>query len=210
MLVELSPERHGVAFDIAYARADNVTGKPIYARPAAWLVPEAEAALLGAAALARAQGLGLLLFDAFRPLEAQWALWRAIPDPAYISDPRRGGIHTRGVAVDLTLTGPGGKPLDMGTGFDDLTPASHHGSAAGFPASAAQPRAAARPDERGRLGLLHARMVALPALPPAPLPGPDRPRGGHGHDARASCPVKRPWGRVDADPRTPAGRSSSR
>ena len=130
MLVELSPTRHGVAFDIAYARADNVTGKPIYARAEAWLAPEAEAALLRAAALARAQGLGLLLFDAFRPLEAQWALWRAIPDPAYVADPRRGGIHTRGVAVDLTLTGPDGAPLDMGTGFDDLTPASHHGSAA--------------------------------------------------------------------------------
>ena len=133
MLVELSPERHGVAFDIAYARADNVTGKPVYARPAAWLVPEAEAALVRAAGLARAQGLGLLLFDAFRPLEAQWALWRAIPDPAYISDPRRGGIHTRGVAVDLTLTGEDGLPLDMGTGFDDLTPASHHGSTAVSP-----------------------------------------------------------------------------
>ncbi len=133
MLVELSPERHGIFFDIAYARADNVAGTPIYARPAAWLVPEAEAALVRAAALARAQGLGLLLFDAFRPLEAQWALWRAIPDPAYISDPRRGGIHTRGVAVDLTLTGPDGKPLDMGTGFDDLTPASHHGSVAVSP-----------------------------------------------------------------------------
>ncbi len=133
MLVELSPRRHGVAFDIAYARADNVTGRPIYARPAAWLVPEAEAALVRAVELAGAQGLGLLLFDAFRPLEAQWALWRAIPDPEYISDPRRGGIHTRGVAVDLTLTGPDGKPLDMGTGFDDLTPASHHGSVAVSP-----------------------------------------------------------------------------
>ena len=133
MLVRLSPERHDAAFDIAYARADNVAGRPIYARADAWLVPEAEAAFVRAAALARAQGLGLLLFDAFRPLEAQWALWRAIPDPAYIADPRRGGIHTRGVAVDLTLTGPDAAPLDMGTGFDDLTPASHHGSVAVSP-----------------------------------------------------------------------------
>ncbi len=133
MLVRLSPEHHNIAFDIAYARADNVTGRPIYVRPDAWLVPEAETALLRAVALARAQGLGLLLFDAFRPLEAQWALWRAVLDPAYVADPRRGGIHTRGVAIDLTLTGPDGAPLDMGTGFDDLTSASHHGSTAVSP-----------------------------------------------------------------------------
>ncbi len=130
MLVQLSSARHGIALDIAYARAANVAGTPIYARPAAWLAPEAEAALVRAADLARAQGLGLVLYDAFRPLEAQWALWRAIPDPDYIGDPRRGGIHTRGVAVDLALTGPGGAPLDMGTGFDELTPASRHGSTA--------------------------------------------------------------------------------
>jgi len=139
MLVEISSKRHGVAFDIAYARADNVAGEPLYARPAAYLAPEAEAGLVRVVELARAQGFGLLLYDAFRPLEAQWMLWRSNPDPAYISDPRRGGIHTRGVAVDLTLTDADGRPLDMGTGFDDLTPASHHGSTA-VPAAAQRNR----------------------------------------------------------------------
>ncbi len=140
MLVEIAPESHGVRLDIAYARADNLTGRAIYARSAAWLTPEAERKLLRAVALARAQGLGLILFDAFRPLEAQWALWRHAPDPAWVSDPRRGGIHTRGVAVDLTLSDGDGAPLDMGAGFDDFSPLAHHGSTA-IPAAAQRNRA---------------------------------------------------------------------
>src|SRR3546814_2664707 len=43
--------------------------------------------------------------------------------------------HGRGVAVDLTLDGPDGRPLDMGTGFDAVTPLSHHGSLEVSPAA---------------------------------------------------------------------------
>src|SRR3546814_12850689 len=57
--------------------------------------------------------------DAFRPVEAQWALWNHTPDPNYVADPRKGGPHTRGAAVDLTLLRDGA-PLDMGTAFDCL------------------------------------------------------------------------------------------
>ena len=77
--------------------------------------------------LARGIGCRLRIFDAFRPVEAQWRLWRALPDPVFIADPRTGSTHSRGIAVDLTLDGADGRPLDMGTGFDDMTPQSHHG-----------------------------------------------------------------------------------
>jgi len=40
--------------------------------------------------LARPLGLRLRIFDAFRPAEAQWVLWRARPDPEFLADPRRG------------------------------------------------------------------------------------------------------------------------
>jgi D-alanyl-D-alanine dipeptidase len=56
----------------------------------------------------------------------QWALWRALPDPVFIADPRQGSNHTRGVAVDLTLAQADGTPLDMGTGFDDMSPRAYH------------------------------------------------------------------------------------
>ena len=67
-----------------------------------------------AIALARPLGLRLRIFDALRPVEAQWALWNARPDPEFLADPRRGSPHSRGVAVDLTLL-DGDRELDMGT-----------------------------------------------------------------------------------------------
>lgn len=127
MLIPIAPPAFDVALDIVYATAANLTGRPVYRRAAAFLHADAAAALGRAAALARAAGLGLRLYDAFRPVEAQWMLWQACPDPDYIADPRRGSNHSRGVAVDLTLDGPDGRPLDMGTGFDDMTARSHHG-----------------------------------------------------------------------------------
>ncbi|MGH7032407.1 MAG: D-alanyl-D-alanine dipeptidase, partial [Stellaceae bacterium] len=80
--------------------------------------------------LTRYLGLRLRVFDALRPTEAQWKLWNFTPDPEFLADPRRGSPHSRGAAVDLTLLSADGSELDMGTGFDDFTPLSHHGATA--------------------------------------------------------------------------------
>lgn len=116
-----------IRFDLRYATANNFTGRVIYDHAVPLLRREAHAALLRAADLAAAQNLGLLVYDAYRPVEAQWRLWEAVPNPMYVADPRIGSMHARGVAVDLTLTDRSGQALDMGTGFDDLVPQSWHG-----------------------------------------------------------------------------------
>jgi len=127
-LVEIASGRSGVQLDLAYARADNVTGKPIYAQARCYLHRAAAALLDRAADLARPHGLRLKIFDAYRPTEAQWVLWNAFPNPEFVADPRRGSPHSRGAAVDLTLIDAAGRELQMGTPFDDFTSASHHGS----------------------------------------------------------------------------------
>ncbi|MFZ2871013.1 D-alanyl-D-alanine dipeptidase [Zavarzinia sp.] len=129
MLTEITPGADGPFFDIAYATANNITGTPIYGRGACFLHPRAAEAFHRARAAARAIGLDLLVFDAFRPTEAQWKLWQALPDPTFIADPRLGSTHGRGVAVDLTLCSPEGVALDMGTGFDEMTVLSYHAAA---------------------------------------------------------------------------------
>lgn len=129
MLIEITAGAGGPFFDIAYATANNITGTPIYGRAACFLHPRAAEAFHRARAAARAIGLDLLVFDAFRPTEAQWKLWQALPDPTFIADPRLGSTHGRGVAVDLTLCSPEGVALDMGTGFDEMTPLSYHAAA---------------------------------------------------------------------------------
>jgi D-alanyl-D-alanine dipeptidase len=127
-LVEITGESHHVAIELAYATPQNVTGRPIYRRALCYLHADAAAKLSRAVELARALGFGLKIFDAFRPAEAQWLLWNACPDPNFLADPRRGSPHSRGVAIDLTLTDGGGQDLAMGTPFDAFTPLSHHGN----------------------------------------------------------------------------------
>ena len=129
-LVEIDPSDYGIVIDLAYARADNVTGRPIYAHARCYLHEAAAAHLTRAVALAGSLGYRLKIFDAYRPTEAQWVLWNAFPDPEFVADPRRGSPHSRGVAIDLTLIDNDDRELDLGTPFDDFTQRSHHGSLA--------------------------------------------------------------------------------
>lgn len=131
MLIKIAPPDFDVEIDLRYATDDNITGKPVYRRAAAFLNEEAAEKLTTAIALAAALGYRFRIFDAYRPTEAQWALWNHTPDPNFLADPRRGSPHSRGAAVDLNLIdtqGPNaGRDLDMGTAFDAFTPLSHHG-----------------------------------------------------------------------------------
>lgn len=124
-LVDLRTCGLELSFDMRYAKDTNFTGAPVYQRDRAALVPEALDKLAKAHALAKRLGYGMLIYDAYRPPEAQWALWRHTPDPDFLADPRRGSPHSRGIAVDLTLT-VDGVAIDMGTDFDAFTPLSHH------------------------------------------------------------------------------------
>lgn len=128
-LVEITEASHGVEIFLAYSTGQNFTGEPVYQPEArCFLHPEAEKCLRRAIELARIQGYTIKIFDAFRPSEVQWALWHHTPDPDFLADPRRGSPHSRGVAIDLTLLDAQGRELDMGTGFDEFDPLSHHGN----------------------------------------------------------------------------------
>lgn len=125
-LIQITPETHGVEIDLIYASPNNFTGQVIYDHALCYLHREAEACLRKAITAARQLGYGMRVLDAFRPQEAQEALWAVAPNPDYIADPAKGSNHTRGVAVDLTLLGADGQALDMGTPVDTMHPASHH------------------------------------------------------------------------------------
>lgn len=125
-LVAVTETEFDVEIRLAYATADNLTGRPVYARPLCYLHRDAAAALRRAVTFARKLDVRLRVFDAFRPTEAQWRLWNHNPDPTFLADPRRGSPHSRGVAVDLTLLDRQGTPLDMGTPFDDFSDRAHH------------------------------------------------------------------------------------
>ena len=121
----------GVHHDLRYAGHNNFAGRSLYGRlDCAWLREEAAVGLLAAAAWlqARRPGWGLLVLDALRPQRVQEAIWVDVagtPEQEYFANPERGSIHSFGMAVDVTLLGPDGRPADMGSGFDEMTPASH-------------------------------------------------------------------------------------
>ncbi|MCF8467642.1 MAG: D-alanyl-D-alanine dipeptidase [Sneathiella sp.] len=127
-LVEIAPDIFDADLDLRYATANNFTGRAIYARGACYLNLEAAEKLRRAIALAAAMGLRFKLFDGFRPTEAVQALWDHTPDPEFLSNPSNGSPHSRGAAIDLTLVDSTGRELEMGTEFDAMTPASHHGA----------------------------------------------------------------------------------
>lgn len=121
----------GLQIDLRYAGPDNFVGRPLYTGfDGAWLHQEAVAGLASAVAwLARHHpGHSLLVLDALRPHRVQVMLWEHLEGTGlrmYLADPARGSIHSFGKAVDVTLLGPTGEELDMGTGFDELSERSH-------------------------------------------------------------------------------------
>ena len=126
-------------FHIGYHRADNFTGAPLpgYAAPGAWLrAPAAEALVAVQEGLLR-RGLTLLIYDAYRPIRAVRAMaaWAErtgnghLLAEGYIA---RRSMHSRGIAVDLTLVDTTtGTLLPMGTDWDVFHTDSHVDQAVG-------------------------------------------------------------------------------
>lgn len=121
----------GIAVDLRYATPDNFVGRDLYSPiDCAWLHRDAASALESAVAwlAAHRPGHHLLVLDALRPQRVQQQLWDALQGTellGYIAEPSRGSIHSFGMALDITIVGPDGAELDMGTGFDDLSERSH-------------------------------------------------------------------------------------
>lgn len=124
-LVDLSVIFPSLHIDLKYATADNITGAPIYKEARCLLHTEAVTALAKSISIAQLAGLSLVVYDAYRPQQAQAILWNACPDPQYVVDVAIGSNHSRGTAIDVTLMDDRGHLLDMGAGFDEMHDRSH-------------------------------------------------------------------------------------
>ena len=111
-----------IAVDLRYATADNFCGQAVYDFSEAYLRYGTVKKLSAAQEALAAQGYGLKLWDAFRPVQAQFTLWEICPDSRYVADPNRGySSHSRGNTVDVTLFTASGEEVEMPTGFDDFS-----------------------------------------------------------------------------------------
>lgn len=139
LLADLRAAAPGIVVEARYAGPDNFTGAPLpgYEANRAFLRREAAAALARVQAALRAEGLGLKVFDGYRPIRATEGMvaWTRrvgrtdLLDDGYIA---RRSRHNLGLAVDLTLVDLAtGRELDMGTPFDTFTEAAHTANAFG-------------------------------------------------------------------------------
>ncbi len=132
-----------IVVDLRYATSNNFTGAPLpgYLANHAYLRREAAPALARVQRDLKPQGLGLKIFDAYRPVRATLAMvdWtKRVNRPDLLSD---GYIasrsrHNLGLAVDLTLIDLAtGRELEMGTPFDTFSSAAHTATATGLAAA---------------------------------------------------------------------------
>ncbi len=124
-LVDITTVNARIRLDIRYATANNFTHQKVYDE-ARCLLREGTARKLSAIQreLERT-GLGLKVFDCYRPLAVQRKFWAILPDERYVADPAKGSRHNRGAAVDLTLVTAAGDELAMPTGYDDFSEKAH-------------------------------------------------------------------------------------
>lgn len=118
----------GFVLDIRYATTNNFTKKRIYDCGKCYLRPEAAEKLkVINEELKEKFGYGIKIFDCYRPRPYQQRLWDIVPNPDYVTPPHKGSMHSRGLAIDLTLVDKDGKELDMGTPFDFFGKEAHQG-----------------------------------------------------------------------------------
>ena len=112
----------GIYTELRYASDNNFTHQVIYSFSDAYLRYGTVQKLASAQESLETAGYSLLIWDAFRPVSAQFKLWEICPDPAYVANPEKGySSHSRGSTVDITLVTLDGDPVEMPTDFDDFT-----------------------------------------------------------------------------------------
>lgn len=115
-----------IVLDLKYATTDNFVDTKMYDCARCFLRPVVADRILDIHHALQEKGYGLKMFDCYRPRPIQWKLWEKVPDPRYVADPRKGSMHNRGGAVDLTIVDRKGNELDMGTAFDFFGKEAYH------------------------------------------------------------------------------------
>ena len=127
-MVDIKNHIPGLILDLRYAGTDNFMNQELYPpitttylrRPAADSLAIIQKKL-------NESGLGLKIFDAYRPYSVTEKMWVPVQDDRYAANPKNGSGHNRGIAVDLTIINLNTKEeLNLGTGFDNFSDTAHH------------------------------------------------------------------------------------
>ena len=123
-LIELIKLDNTIKLDIRYARTDNFVGKIVYTEARAFLQRPAAGSVVRVHRKLREKGLGLVIFDGYRPWSVTKLFWEVTPEDKrkFVANPKTGSRHNRGCAVDLSLFDlKTGELVEMPSEFDEFT-----------------------------------------------------------------------------------------
>ncbi|MCB0730953.1 MAG: M15 family metallopeptidase [Ignavibacteriae bacterium] len=126
-----------IIIELKYATTDNFFEQKLYASNECYVLKElADKLIFIQDSLNKLKffngksfpkGIGLKIWDGYRPRSVQYTMFEIFPDPTFVADPKSGSTHNRGGAVDLTLVDlNNGEEFNMPTGFDDFSDAAAH------------------------------------------------------------------------------------
>ena len=122
-LVEISKAIPTIKLDIKYATTHNFSGVAVYKQARAFARKPVADALKEIQLELKNQGLGLKIFDAYRPYSVTVKFWKVTPleKKEFVANPKTGSRHNRGCAVDLTLINlKTGNELEMPSPYDSF------------------------------------------------------------------------------------------
>jgi zinc D-Ala-D-Ala dipeptidase len=123
-LVELIRLDSTIHLDIHYATENNFMKRRMYDTARAFLQRPAAEALLRVHRKLRDRGVGLVIFDAYRPWSVTKEFWEETPPEkrSFVADPKVGSKHNRGCAVDLSLYDlKSGREIEMPSSYDEFS-----------------------------------------------------------------------------------------
>lgn len=127
-MIELRSLTPDLIYDLRYATHDNFMNRRMYpiGTNTTFLRKPAAEALQKVQETLKVKGLGLKIFDAYRPWSVTAKFWELVHDERFVANPSKGSGHNRGISVDLTLINLNtSEELNMGTGFDNFTDTAH-------------------------------------------------------------------------------------
>jgi D-alanyl-D-alanine dipeptidase len=125
-LVDITTINKNILLDIKYATSDNFLGEAVYPSARCFVLKQMAVKLDSVQRELESMGLGLKIFDGYRPHSVTKKMWEILPDDRYVANPQNGSRHNRGAAVDLRLVDSLGAELKMPTPFDDFTEKAAH------------------------------------------------------------------------------------
>lgn len=126
VFVEIIALDDTIIIDLPYSTSNNVFSTRLYPVERAFLRKEVAEHLVAAHRSLEKYGLGIKVWDAYRPRSVQYKMWEISPRPGYVGNPDRGSKHNRGAAVDVTLVHLAtGIELPMPTPYDEFSPRAH-------------------------------------------------------------------------------------